>query len=632
MTLKFKVIIFTFVLLVATAAVNYAVLYSFIMPAFAELEQERADQDVRRIQGVFRAEIRDLRLNAIEWGVSAETYNFIMGPDPSQKDAYQQFNLTYDTLEELDLHLFLIYDSQNNLVWSMGRAVNDTEISIDEIFHDVPTTLQTYLADGQQDTNFFSGLMTTSQGPVLIVTHRILRNGDSLPSAGTIVLGRLLSQQDIERFERQVQGEVDFIFGHDLDLGLSLEDWGSLQKDYTKTIQKFENGHILTYAAIPNMLGQAEVLIRIHTLRDITIAGSNSALSTILVMFVIGMITLVIVRVFVKVDLIKPMNELSDVMESLMEGKHNIDVPVYQKHHEFGRIARTLEVFRQNLQERSKVEMSLQRAYEELEQEHAIQEQLTHQLAVAKDEAEMSSRTKTAFLANMSHELRTPLNAVIGFSTTMEKEVFGPLGHVKYKEYARDIAASGEHLLSIIDDILDVSKVEAGKLDLLEEVVDIEDIVQSAMSLTHERTQHAGVNVRVELAEGLPRLNADRRKLKQVLLNLVSNAIKFTDAGGNVTVSVSCVRDGGVMIVVADTGIGIAAHVLEKVLAPFGRANTPRDRNYEGTGLGLPLSKSFIELHGGTLTINSVLGTGTEITVYLPKSRTIRASTSQMSS
>ena len=240
----------------------------------------------------------------------------------------------------------------------------------------------------------------------------------------------------------------------------------------------------------------------------------------------------------------------------------------------------------------------------------------------AKDEAELASRSKTEFLANMSHELRTPLNAIIGFSDILMGQIFGALGDSRYGDYARDIRDSGLHLLNLINDVLDVSKVEFGKVELIEETVDVAGIVEACVRLMRDRAETAGLGLVQELPLGLPRLQADSRRLKQILLNLLSNAVKFTPSGGRVAIRAACAADG-FRLVVEDTGIGIAKQDLEKAMRPFGQIDSRLARKYEGTGLGLPLVRSMAELHGGKLEIDSTPGHGTTATIWLPPSRVI---------
>ena len=237
--------------------------------------------------------------------------------------------------------------------------------------------------------------------------------------------------------------------------------------------------------------------------------------------------------------------------------------------------------------------------------------------AAARDQADAATRAKSEFLANMSHELRTPLNAVIGFSEVLCKEMFGPLGHAKYLEYARDIQASGMHLLELIGDVLDLSKIEAGKLELRREAVDLAELITSAARLIEQKAEEVGLCLEVSLPPDLPLLWADRRAVRQMLINLLSNAIKFTPAGGSVRLA-AFADAGGVRFVVSDTGIGIPEAELGKVLQPFEQASNVAGGGYGGTGLGLPLVKSLIEEHGGSLSIASRLGEGVTVSLHFP--------------
>jgi signal transduction histidine kinase len=243
-------------------------------------------------------------------------------------------------------------------------------------------------------------------------------------------------------------------------------------------------------------------------------------------------------------------------------------------------------------------------------------------LSRAKEEAELASRSKSEFLANMSHELRTPLNAIIGFADILNGEIFGRLGDARYVEYAGDIRDSGLHLLNLINDVLDVSKIEFGKVELVEESVDLASVVDACLRLMRDRADVAGVRLQQILPADLPLLQGDERRLKQILLNLLSNSVKFTLPGGCVTVRAAA-DPSGLRIIVEDSGIGIAPRDIDKAMRPFGQIDSSHARKYQGTGLGLPLTKSMIELHGGRLELKSLPGVGTTATVWLPVERLI---------
>ena len=244
-------------------------------------------------------------------------------------------------------------------------------------------------------------------------------------------------------------------------------------------------------------------------------------------------------------------------------------------------------------------------------------------LQAAKDEAEAANRAKSYFLANVSHELRTPLNAVIGYSEVLRDEIFGPMNHEKYHEYSKDIHASGTHLLELIEDILDLSKIETGNIVVDEKEINVGNMMEETMRIAAPAIQKGNFDLTVQIAPEFPILQADEIRLRQVLLNLLSNSFKFTPEGGRICVKVDINDDGEPEFSVSDTGIGIAPEDIQHVLAPFGRVEQPTIDNARGTGLGLPLSKSLVEMHGGTFRLSSTFGSGTEVMFALPAHRAI---------
>ena len=236
----------------------------------------------------------------------------------------------------------------------------------------------------------------------------------------------------------------------------------------------------------------------------------------------------------------------------------------------------------------------------------------------ARREAEAASAAKSSFLANMSHELRTPLNAIIGFSEIMASELFGRLGNDNYVGYVRDIQQSGSHLLDVINSVLDLSKSEAGKLDLACESFAVTEIIESSVAIIREQCARAGLVLETHVPDPSIQVWGDAAKLRQVLLNLLSNAVKFSEPGGSVSIAATRAAGGSLTIEVADTGIGMSANEIPTAFAPFGQVDSRLSRRYEGTGLGLPLSKAIVELHGGTIAVDSTPGKGTTVIVTLP--------------
>ncbi|MDP7215695.1 MAG: HAMP domain-containing sensor histidine kinase, partial [Rhodospirillales bacterium] len=250
-------------------------------------------------------------------------------------------------------------------------------------------------------------------------------------------------------------------------------------------------------------------------------------------------------------------------------------------------------------------------------------EERTEKYQLAKEEAEKANLAKSEFLASMSHDLRTPLNAIMGFAEMMEARAFGPLGDPHYEEYAKDIHGSGNLLVSLIDDILDISKIEAGKYELDEKTLDVSLLVQSSVKMISTLLEAGKLHLATDMEPNLPMLRGDEKAITQILNNLLSNAVKFTPADGKVTVSAKLDGDGSINVLVADTGEGMSSHDIIKALNPFEQADSAHARRHEGTGLGLYLCQKFIELHDGGIKLQSKVGKGTTVTMRFPPERTV---------
>lgn len=253
------------------------------------------------------------------------------------------------------------------------------------------------------------------------------------------------------------------------------------------------------------------------------------------------------------------------------------------------------------------------------------QRQFEAQLIAARNQAEMASRAKSSFLANMSHELRTPLNAIIGFSQVIRDRLFGE-SLDRYVSYATDIHDSGVFLLDLINGILDMSKLEAGKHELREQAIELAELIDSCLRLIEHQSKRGQLELIESVPDDLPKLKGDLRAVKQILVNLLSNAAKFTEAGGSVEIAAACLDDDRIEIKVRDTGIGIPATAINQVYQPFFQVESAASRRFEGTGLGLAITKRLVELHDATIEIASAVNVGTTVTVTFPIDRTLRES------
>lgn len=251
-----------------------------------------------------------------------------------------------------------------------------------------------------------------------------------------------------------------------------------------------------------------------------------------------------------------------------------------------------------------------------------MRKQMELSLRLAKEQADSANHAKSTFLANMSHELRTPLNAILGFSEMMMKETFGPLGSEKYGEYMGDVHSSARHLLEIINEVLDMSKIEAGRVELDEEYFDIADLIFSVERMMASRAFSSGLTIEENVEKGLPAFFADPRLVRQILINLVGNAVKYSQKNGTISIHAKKLGTGELQIVVEDNGVGIPKEKISEALEPFGQVNmSAESQSIQGTGLGLPLAKAMTELHGGSLILESDKGQGTKVTVIFPPNR-----------
>ena len=299
----------------------------------------------------------------------------------------------------------------------------------------------------------------------------------------------------------------------------------------------------------------------------------------------------------------RPILAITNTAIAISGGDHSIRSAIHRTD-EFGQLSAAINTMADKLVER----------LTELEKSQA-------QLRAAKENAERANKTKSEFLANMSHELRTPLNSIIGFSQLMAAEFFGPHSDGRYREYSQDIDDSGQHLLSVINDILDLSKTEAGMLTLEQDTVEISRVIASAVRVVRGRVDEAGLKLSVEQPAKDIYVCCDERKIKQVLINLLSNAIKFTPAGGAIDIAIKVDRENGLTVTLCDTGIGVEPGDIAKMFEPFVQLETSLNRRFAGTGLGLSLVRAFMELHDGSISIESAPGMGTAVSILFPLDR-----------
>lgn len=334
--------------------------------------------------------------------------------------------------------------------------------------------------------------------------------------------------------------------------------------------------------------------------------------------------------------LTKPLTQIVEEVSGIdpeHPGEQRINVHRRHQKDEVGMLARQInlsfdavQVLLDNLRSTNKAlsssEETLRKRSWELEQEVERARKTSVELIMTKEQAEAANRAKSVFLANVSHELRTPLNAIIGFSSIMSDQMFGPIGHDKYREYLKDIRSSSEHLSDVLGEVLDLAKIEAGQFQIEEEYVDVPRMLRESQALIAGQASQKGLGIDLDMPDSLPLLFGDRLRLKQSVLNLLANAVKFTPEGSeNVSLSAALDDDGSMLIAVEDRGIGIPAEEQDIIFSPFVRSSTALSRNHEGTGLGLSLVKAFVDMHGGNIRVESEQAVGTKFIISIPKTR-----------
>ncbi|MBV1901749.1 MAG: HAMP domain-containing histidine kinase [Kordiimonadaceae bacterium] len=420
----------------------------------------------------------------------------------------------------------------------------------------------------------------------------------------------------------------------------STQEYGNRGTDFARII--IEDSSIHNWQLdLPDTMAERPGSLRVVVDRAIGLQPFFSrAVTTFLTGFLRNLLLVMLLYFAFHQGLTKPLVQIVDeisIVSPEHPGEHRINVDGHHEADEIGFLARqvnssfdAVRELLQNLRATNKAlsasEETLRKRSWELEQEVERTKNTSLELIATKEQAEAANRAKSVFLANVSHELRTPLNAIIGFTSIMDEQLFGPIGHEKYKGYMHDILASGEHLSAILGEVLDLAKIESGQFELEEEKVDVTRLLEESIALVNGQATQKHIRIRLEIVEDLPHMIGDRLRLKQSVLNILSNAVKFTpDGAGDVKVEGGLSPSGEIMIRVSDHGIGIPEEDLELIFSPFMRSASALSRSHEGTGLGLSLVKVFMDMHDGHIELDSKVDVGTVFTVFLPASRVVKS-------
>jgi len=554
------------------------VIHWVLSPAFERLEQKQALTNVKRVEKALKSEGEDVDQKLHDWTNWDDTNDFVR----NRTAGYVEGNLNATSLGNLDLTFMAFYDLDGNPVWTgsydaaSGRIVPLQEMTDRAIYAPLLSTSQT--------RREVSGLSILKSGNYLIAARPVLNSQGDGPVAGTLVFGRRLDDVLLNGLREQT--EVNFQLGESIESGRST---GASVRETERT-----RDNLQLSADWADLSGTRKLEIIVDTPREISAVGSDTIRLASLFLIASALVDLVMIGYAVVLLVARPLRRLIERIQHIAASGDLSTRLHWRRNDEIGVLATQFD-----------------RMMEELE--------------AAAERARVANQAKSHFLANMSHELRTPLNAIIGFSDVIASEMMGPVGCARYTTYAGDINVAAKHLLRIIADILDFSKIEAGAMKLHEETTDIVEVLRFCQRLMDLQAATNGVVLRVAYAWDMPSLWVDPGKFKQAVLNLLSNAVKFTQRGGWVAVDVSR-RGSDLVIEITDNGIGMEPDEVAVALEPFGQVENGFAKSHAGTGLGLPLTRSLIELHGGSLEIESTPGKGTRAAIVLPAERLLEPS------
>jgi len=610
MTLRKKTLTIIGVTFVGLIVILYFISQHILLGSFAELEEQNTRQNVERVLSALSDDLSSLEATAGDWASWDDTYAFI---EDANTD-YIESNLIDGTFLELSLNFMLFINTSGRTVF--GKAFdlyNEEEIPIPR---DLPEHLSgSDLLLRHPDTeSSVGGIILLSEGPVLIASQPILTSEDEGPIRGSLIMGRYLDAAEIDRLAERTLLSLAANRVDDMQMPRDFQAViPSLSEKVPILVRPLDEQYVAGYTLLKDIYGKPILLLRVDMPRDIYEHGQASISYLILSIVVTGLVFSVVTILLLEKQVLARLTRLSKGVSSIgKSGDLSTRIPVIGSD-EVSKLGDTINVMMEALEHSSKMLREKNEQLDAQNEELVIRQQ---ELIEKTMEVERVNQLKSEFLANMSHELRTPLNVIIGFSQLMTDEVPGKINE-EQRQSLNDILDSSQHLLNLINEVLDLSKIESGKMELKLENIALTKVIESLTRAMMPILTPKRQSLDIEIEEGFLPVYADKAKLGQVFLNLVDNSSKFTPDEGRL--KIEAVREGDwCRVSVIDNGVGIKKKDQERIFEPFCRLDNPLVKERIGTGLGLALVKQIVERYGGRIWIESEYGKGSRFTFTVP--------------
>lgn len=621
MTLRIKTLFFISGIIVLLSVMMYFSSRYFLIRSALEIERQEVFKDTQRAINTLMNEADALATFVNDYSAWDDTYDYMETHDES----YIASNLVAETYITSHLNIFLLVDTEGKICHAANfDLIHKTfnPMPKDLLEHCVPSDI---LLRHESTNSVHRGILLLEEGPLLIASRPVVTTAQQAPIRGTLIMGRMLDDTITKRLSNITQSTLAFYRvehpGMPEDARTALEQLSSANPF---TLVQGNNERMLAYGLLDDIYGQPALLLRIELHRTFYQQFVSGLRYLMFNIFGIAAIICLFILFLLDQMVLNRLLRLNSFIKSIRAGKDlktRVAIPGNDElTHLAGSVNNMLEQLEADIKAQEAAEEALRKAKDELELSNKhLEQSIDHanQMAML---AEVANKAKSEFLAGMSHEIRTPMNAIIGFSEVLQDQFFGPLNS-KQLEYLNDILESARHLLNLINDILDLSKVEAGKTTFDPSPVRIANVLRGSVIVIKEKAFKHGIHLDVSIPPELETLEciADERKVKQILFNLLSNAVKFTPDGGSINITLEQ-ENGNLLIRVSDTGVGIAPAHHKLIFDTFYQVQGGVRGKTPGTGLGLSLTRRFVEMHGGRIWVESVPGKGSTFSFTLPKS------------